>query len=398
MITYLSTDLHVLYNCNKLFQRYLRHSSKKIVLGIESTFDDTGVAIVNEHGDILADALYTQTNEHLRNKGVNPSVAQVAHEQNLPLALNEVMTKASMSFNDLSALATATRPGLSLCLGEGLKFSQSLLKKHMLPFIPVHHMEAHLLTARLSVEIPFPFLSLLVSGGHCILCLALDLGQYRVLGETLDEPPGAAFDKVARALKYAKRDSEQVLKGKDLAALAEMGNCHHYKLVVPFSTKAERHCDFSFAGLQTQALRHLQAATSIQDEADVAAWFQYNTFKHILSKTQRAILFCKNSGLIPSSSTLVVSGGVASNTVLNSALNVLCNKTKMDLVVPPKQLCVDNGIMIAWAGMEYLLSEKGFSDDPFNEKLLPKAGLGPSIRQEVIKSHIKLPKIDFFGL
>ena len=384
-----------LLTINRLSQKLQKHS--KHVLGIETTFDDTGVAIVNDNGDVLADTLYTQKEIHLQNRGVNPIVAQLAHRQKLPIAVDEVMNRANMSFREIDALATATHPGLSVCLGEGLQFSKHLIRDHKLPFIPIHHMEAHLLTARLGTAIQFPFLSLLVSGGHCILCIALKLGQYKVLGETKDEPPGAVFDKVARAFKFVEQKQERVFNGRDLEKIAKFGNCHRYKPVVPFSRRAECHCDFSFAGLQTQALNHLQKAKSFQDEADVAAWFQYCSFKHILSKTHRAIVFCQIKNLISdSSATLVVSGGVASNTLLQSGLEALCKRTKTNLVIPPSHLCTDNGIMIAWAGMEYLLKDLGISDDPFNEKYLPKSALGTSIKQEVIELHIKIPKIDYF--
>ena len=234
-----------------------------VILGIESTFDDTGVAVVDSNGNILGESLIKQNKEHIKTGGVDPRVAQLLHRRNLPIALNDALNEAGIGMNNINAVATATKPGLPFCLLEGLNFTKSIVKKNKVPFIPVHHMESHLLTVRLIQKVEFPFLTLLASGGHCILCLAHNLGQYTVLGKTLDEPPGAVFDKIARTLSPSplfdmhhpsRYTFGRLVNGSDIEMLALQGNPHAFNISLPFRRKHSLSCDFSFSGIQTQTM------------------------------------------------------------------------------------------------------------------------------------------------
>nr|CAB3264589.1 probable tRNA N6-adenosine threonylcarbamoyltransferase, mitochondrial [Phallusia mammillata] len=354
-----------LSNCTYL-SNHLRKINK-LVLGIESTFNDTAAAVVDQNGSVLGELCYTQDEEHVVNQGVDTRVSQKIHAKLLPNIVNEVMKKSQVSFQDLSAIATATKPGSPFSLRAGLEFSQKLVAETRLPFIPVHHMESHLLTARLNQNIPFPFLTLLASGGHCIICVTQGLGQHLILGYSLDEPPGAVFDKVAREMKIAERSGEFRLNtGADVEKLAIHGDRKQMPLKIPMLNV--QNCSMSFSGLQTQTLRLIKHSS--EDEyANIAASFQFTLTSHIMKRLHRAILYSKQEKLLSDQKpTLVASGGVMCNSYIRKALQNLCNITDMNLVCPPPKLCSDNGIMIAWTGMEYLLAGKGISEDPQKER------------------------------
>uniref|UniRef100_A0A670XM00 N(6)-L-threonylcarbamoyladenine synthase n=1 Tax=Pseudonaja textilis TaxID=8673 RepID=A0A670XM00_PSETE len=186
------------------WNNYLRkvsvHSGKsistKIVLGIETSCDDTGAAVVDETGSILGEALHSQADVHLKTGGIIPPVAQRLHQENIARVVQHAVSSSGISMEDISAVATTVMPGLALSLGIGLKYSLELVKKHQKPFIPIHHMEAHALTVRLTDLVPFPFLVLLLSGGHCILAVAQGVSDFLLLGQTKDIAPGDMLDKL----------------------------------------------------------------------------------------------------------------------------------------------------------------------------------------------------------
>ncbi|XP_039270932.2 tRNA N6-adenosine threonylcarbamoyltransferase, mitochondrial-like isoform X2 [Styela clava] len=342
--------------------------------------------------------------EHKITGGVHPVTAMKLHEVNLPLVVDDVMDKAGIDFQDLSAVATATQPGSALSLQAGLIFSKQLVAKHRLPFIPVHHMEAHALTVRSIEEVNFPFLVLLASGGHCLLCLAQNLGNYKILGQILDEPPGAVFDKVAREIvKYLPPEyCSTTSGGRIIEALAKKGDSLKHPFSIPLTghtkTVRSRSCNFSFSGLQSQVLRKIailreRNELDIVTCQDVAASFQKAAIQHITNQLHRGIIFCQIRNLSQPSPILVLSGGVAANSCLRESVLNICNKMNTKLICPPIHLCTDNGIMIAWAGMEYLKQGIGISEDPENVRYEPRSPLGDYIGNEIIKENIKLPKV-----
>uniref|UniRef100_F6ZCF4 N(6)-L-threonylcarbamoyladenine synthase n=1 Tax=Ciona intestinalis TaxID=7719 RepID=F6ZCF4_CIOIN len=381
-------------------------SRSRFVLGIESTFDDTGAAIVDCDATIHGEAIATQTKAHVKAGGVDPRIAELLHRDNLPRVVEAVLQQAGIRYQtkDLDAVATATRPGNPFCLKRGLEFTKMIVERHSLRFIPVHHMEAHLLTARMNNEVNFPFLGLLATGGHCIITITHDLGNHQILGEAIDEPPGAVFDKVARALqvKLDRPDThERLWNGGDVERLACEGDRSKVKLTTPLR-QSPRVLDFSFSGLQTQTLRVIDQPEPGEQlhkipvkYADIAASFQHTMTQHILSRVHRAILMSRDK-LNQESPTLVVAGGVVCNSYLRNALSRLCDITNITIVCPPLPLCVDNGVMIAWTGMEYLKRGKGISPHPYNERYEPKCRLGEKITTTTHRK-VKLPKINYFN-
>ena len=393
-----------MYKNNKIFNQlkllFSKTTAKTVkrsfILGIESTFDDTGAAVINSDGQLVGECLITQKNELTKTGGVDVWHAQQFHHQHLPVAVNRAMKEADVEYKDLSALATATKPGMYLCLKEGLEFSKKIITHHHLPFIPVNHMEAHLLTSRMSQHnenehLDFPFLTLLVSGGHCLLIAAEELGSYKLLGKCLDKPPGAAIDRIARLLS-PNDDSNVKRNGSYLEKVAEKGDCNKFEIPVPMyrsGRKNDYSCDFSFSGLLSNTQTLIKNENEIE-HPNIAASFQKSLASHLCRQTGRAISFCELlDKKFSQNRTLVVSGGVACNLYIRKKLMTVCDEFNWKLICPPPKLCTDNGVMIAWAGYEYWKHKKGFSKDPLNEKYQSKCDIGPYIRNEVIASKIK---------
>ncbi|KAJ6665236.1 hypothetical protein lerEdw1_004285 [Lerista edwardsae] len=368
-----------------LLSRISVHSGKcfstKMVLGIETSCDDTGAAVVDEAGNILGEALHSQSEIHLKTGGIIPPVARQLHEENIDRIVQQALRVSGVNVNELSAVATTVKPGLALSLGVGLEYSLELVKKYKTPFIPIHHMEAHALTVRLTNKVEFPFLVLLLSGGHCILAVAQGVSDFLLLGQTLDIAPGDMLDKVARRLSLQKHPKCSGLSGgKAIEQLAQQGNMRSYGFKVPM--EQQHNCNFSFAGLQSQITRMiaqrereegLQEGQLLSCSSDLAAAIQYTVTVHIAKRTHRAILFCIREGILPQSkATLVVSGGVASNQFIRKALKVVTDATNFTLLCPPPRLCTDNGVMIAWNGIERLRAGLGVFYDIEGIRYEPK--------------------------
>uniref|UniRef100_A0A8D0UNS8 N(6)-L-threonylcarbamoyladenine synthase n=1 Tax=Sus scrofa TaxID=9823 RepID=A0A8D0UNS8_PIG len=256
----------------------------KLVLGIETSCDDTAAAVVDETGNVLGEAIHSQTEVHLKTGGIIPPVAQQLHRENIQRIVQEALSASKVSPSELSAVATTVKPGLALSLGVGLSFSLQLVDQLKKPFIPIHHMEAHALTIRLTNKVEFPFLVLLISGGHCLLALVRGVSDFLLLGKSLDIAPGDMLDKV-------------------------------------------------------------------------------------------------------------VSGGVASNLYIRKALEVVTNATQCTLLCPPPRLCTDNGIMIAWNGVERLHAGLGILYNTEGIRYEPKCPLGIDISKEVGEAAIKVPRL-----
>ncbi|XP_073154630.1 probable tRNA N6-adenosine threonylcarbamoyltransferase, mitochondrial [Henckelia pumila] len=339
-----------------------------VVLGIETSCDDTAAAIVRSNGEILSQVVSSQADLLARYGGVAPKMAEEAHAQVIDQVVQEALDLAKLTEEDLSAVAVTIGPGLSLCLRVGVRKARKIAGTYALPIIGVHHMEAHALVARLvDRELKFPFVALLISGGHNLLILARDLGHYIQLGTTIDDAIGEAYDKTAKWLGLDLRKSG----GPALEELAREGDPNFIKFKVPM--KQHKDCNFSYAGLKTQVRLAIESksidagipisSASTEDKlarANVAASFQRVAVLHLQEKCERAIEWALK--IEPSIKHLVVSGGVASNQYVRARLNEVVGRTGLQLVCPPPSLCTDNGVMIAWTGIEHF--QMGRYDPP----------------------------------
>ncbi|GMI75841.1 glycoprotease 1 [Hibiscus trionum] len=329
-----------------------------VVLGIETSCDDTAAAIVRGNGEILSQVVSSQADLLARYGGVAPKMAEEAHSQVIDQVVQDTLDKAGLTGKELSAVAVTIGPGLSLCLRVGVQKARRVAGNFNLPIISVHHMEAHALVARLiEKELQFPFLALLISGGHNLLVLAHDLGHYTQLGTTIDDAIGEAFDKTAKWLGLDMRKSG----GPAVEQLAQEGDAESVRFSIPM--KQHKDCNFSYAGLKTQvklaiASRNIDAkvpllCASSQDRssrADIAASFQRVAVLHLEERCERAVEWALK--IEPSIKQLVVSGGVASNQYVRARLDQVVKKYSLQLVCPPPNLCTDNGVMVAWTGIE----------------------------------------------
>lgn len=313
------------------------------ILGIESSCDETAAAIVTEDGLVLAEALLSQT-EHAAFGGVVPEIAARAHLAHLPGLVTRVMTEAGLGFADLGGVAASSGPGLigGLIVGSGV--AKGIALATGLPFVAVNHLEAHALTARLTDGVAFPYLLLLVSGGHC-QCVAVEgVGRYRRLGGTIDDAVGEAFDKVGKLLGLGWPG------GPALERLAAGGDPARYAFPRPL--RGRPGCDFSFSGLKTAVAQvvatYPAGALRAQDAADIAASFQQAVADVMADRVSHAL------AMMPDAQRLVVAGGVAANTLLRRTLQGVADARRVVLTAPPLRLCTDNAVMVAWAGLERL--------------------------------------------
>ncbi|XP_021387080.2 tRNA N6-adenosine threonylcarbamoyltransferase, mitochondrial [Lonchura striata] len=382
------------------------HSGKqrfrRLVLGIETSCDDTGAAVVDEAGCVLGEALHCQKEVHLQSGGIIPVVAQQLHRENINQVVQEALRASGVSVAELAAVATTVKPGLALSLGVGLQYSRSLVSRHQKPFIPIHHMEAHALTIRLTHHLEFPFLVLLISGGHCLLAVAQGVSDFLLLGQSIDIAPGDMLDKVARRLSLRKHpECHSMAGGKAIEHLAQTGNQELLTFRLPM--QQYRNCDFSFSGLQNlvnNAIVQKEKEEGIQEGEilscvkDVAAAVQHAVAVHIIQRTYRAMLFCIKNSILPSkNATLVVSGGVASNQYIRKVLQNLADANDFALLCPPPRLCTDNGVMIAWNGIERLRAGLGVLHSTAGIRYEPRAPLGIDISKRVEEDSIKVPKL-----
>ncbi|XP_010264174.1 PREDICTED: probable tRNA N6-adenosine threonylcarbamoyltransferase, mitochondrial isoform X2 [Nelumbo nucifera] len=300
-------------------------------------------------------------------------MAEEAHSQVIDQVVEQALGKANLTEMDLSAVAVTIGPGLSLCLRVGVRKARKIAGKFNLSMVGVHHMEAHALVARLiERDLQFPFLALLISGGHNLLVLALDLGQYIQLGTTIDDAIGEAYDKTARWLGLDMRRGG----GPALEELAQEGDAESIKFSIPM--KQHKDCNFSYAGLKTQVRLAIESkkvkaeipisSASCEDRssrADIAASFQRVAVLHLEERCDRAIEWALK--IQPSIKYLVVSGGVASNKYVRTRLNQIVKKKGLQLVCPPPSLCTDNGVMVAWTGIEHFRLGRFDPPPPANE-------------------------------
>ena len=323
-----------------------------IVLGIETSCDETGIALYDSQRGILAEALYSQIKLHQQYGGVVPELASRDHiRKTLPL-IREVMTRAHCRASDINGVAYTAGPGLAGALLVGAAIGRSLGMTWNVPTLGVHHMEGHLLAPLLETDAPaFPFVALLVSGGHTQLVAVQGIGQYQVIGESLDDAAGEAFDKVAKLLGL------EYPGGPHVAQLAQQGTPGRFVFPRPMTNRPG--LEFSFSGLKTHVLTTVQEHTHAghiepQTKADIAHAFQEAVVATLSIKCRRAL---QQTGM----HTLVIAGGVSANTRLRQELAQMAAQQNARLYYPKLQYCTDNGAMIAFAGCQRLLA--GQCDD-----------------------------------
>jgi N6-L-threonylcarbamoyladenine synthase len=327
------------------------------VLGIETTCDETAAAIValrpTGGGDILANEVMSQIAEHESFGGVVPEIAARAHIDVLDRLIARALEDSKLSLNDLDGIAGAAGPGLIGGVIVGLTMAKALALASGKPFIAVNHLEGHALTARLTDNLAFPYLLLLVSGGHTQLVAVKGVGDYRRLGSTVDDAVGEAFDKVAKMLGLGYPGGPRVERE------AAKGNPSRYNFPRPMAGRAKP--DFSFSGLKTAVRLEADrlAPLSGTDVTDLCASFQAAVVDTLVDRLRAGLR--RFSEEIGPCSSLVVAGGVAANGAIRRALQRFCAESGLKLSVPPPALCTDNGAMIAWAGIERL--RLGLTDD-----------------------------------
>jgi N6-L-threonylcarbamoyladenine synthase len=314
-----------------------------IILGFESSCDETGVALVCTERGLLAHTLHSQVAMHAAYGGVVPELASRDHVRRVVPLTRQVLELANVTLQDVGAMAYTAGPGLAGALLVGASVAQSIAWSLDLPAIPIHHLEGHLLSPRLATPSPeFPFVALLVSGGHTQLLRVDDVGQYTLLGETLDDAAGEAFDKTAKLLGLGYPG------GPALAKLAEQGDAT--RIALPRPMLHSHTLDFSFSGLKTAVLTRLkeaerQGSAGAQMRADLAAATELAIIEVLVAKAATAL---EQTGL----TRLVVAGGVGANRLLRESLAARLSKRRAEVFFPPLELCTDNGAMIAFAAAQ----------------------------------------------
>ncbi len=313
------------------------------VLGIETSCDETGVAVYDAEVGLMAHSVYSQVELHGAYGGVVPELASRDHVRKTAPLIREVMTSAGLQLGSINGVAYTSGPGLVGALLVGAALGRSLAWALGIPAVGVHHMEGHLLAPMLESQRPaFPFIALLVSGGHTMLVEVDAIGCYRILGESLDDAVGEAFDKTAKLLGLPYPG------GPELARLAKFGNPDRFRFPRPMTNRPG--LDFSFSGLKTFALNTLSRLPgSDQDRADIARGFEDAVADTFYIKCKRAI---RQTGI----KQLVVAGGVGANSRLRERLNILAGEERAMLAFPHPAMCTDNGAMIAYAGCVRLMA------------------------------------------
>ncbi len=320
-----------------------------LILGLETSCDETAAAIVSDDADfarrIRANRVASQLVEHKPYGGVVPEIAARAHLDKLDDLIRLALDDAKITLADLDGVAATSGPGLIGGVMVGAMTGKSIAAVRGLPFIAVNHLEAHALTARLTNDVSFPYLLLLVSGGHCQLLLVKGVGAYRLLGTTIDDAAGECFDKGAKLLGL------DYPGGPAVERAAAKGNPKAFDLPRPMLGRAG--CDFSFSGLKT-ALRQLAAEKELSAlfVADAAASLQAAIADILYDRARNAFRILGEENIKPTA--LVAAGGVAANSAIRTQLAKLANENRTPFTVPPATLCTDNGAMVAWAGVERL--------------------------------------------
>ncbi len=325
------------------------------VLGIESSCDETSASVVIDSKDpeerILSNVINSQIHIHAEYGGVIPEFAARNHADMIDKVIKESLDKANCKIQDIDIIAATGGPGLIGGLLVGMVTAKTIAVMLDKPFMAINHLEGHLLTTRLCYDVDFPYLLLLTSGGHFIFAEVFCVGNYKILGETLDDAAGESFDKVAKMLGF------EYPGGPAIQKYAELGDPNRFEFTMPLQRRSG--CDASFSGLKTAARLQIEKLEKVtdQDKYDMAASFQYIVVKFITRQIEKAYHMTES---LPKN--VVVAGGVAANKSLRESLLKFCQENNLNFFAPPLSLCSDNAAMIAWAAIERKKAGFSYSD------------------------------------
>ena len=332
--------------------------TKKITfLGIETSCDETAAAVIRENdkgtADVLSNVVSSQTSEHRKFGGVVPELAARAHLENIEYIIKASLEESKVSLNEIDGVSATAGPGLIVCLTVGLNIGKSIAAFSNKPFVAVNHLEGHALSPGLEKNVQFPYLLLLISGGHSQFLIVKDVNEYKQLGTTIDDALGEAFDKTAKMLGLGYPGGPSVEK------FSKLGDKDFFKLPEPIINKSG--CNLSFAGLKTAVLRE---SKKIQDDKimkyNLAASFQNTVNKILYKKTKIAVQIFKEKTK-KKDVKLVIAGGVAANKSVRENLLLLSKEINFEIIFPNIKYCGDNAAMIAWAGIKRF--KKNLIDD-----------------------------------
>ena len=317
-------------------------------LGIETSCDETAAAVIRENdegtADILSNIVSSQIEEHKKFGGVVPELAARAHLENIEYIIDAALKKSGTTINEIDGVAATAGPGLIVCLTVGLNIGKSIAAFSNKPLIGVNHLEGHALSPGLNEKIKFPYLLLLISGGHSQYLIVKDINEYEQLGTTIDDALGEAFDKTAKMLDLGYPGGPNVEK------FSKEGDENFYKLPEPIINKAG--CNLSFAGLKTAVLRESKKINGdVKLKYNLAASFQKTINKILYKKTKIAVEMFKEKTK-KENFQLIVAGGVAANKTIRENLTQLSNEMNFEIIYPDLKFCGDNASMIAWAGIQ----------------------------------------------
>ena len=322
-------------------------SKKPLILGIESSCDETAASIISENNQgnpiVLSNIVSSQVDIHKEFGGVVPELAARSHIEKIDWIVQKAIAESGTKVEEIDAIASTAGPGLIVCLSVGLSFGKALASSLDKPFIAVNHLEGHALSPKLNTELDYPYLLLLISGGHSQYLSVKNLSEYQRLGTTIDDAIGEAFDKTAKLLGI------EFPGGPQIEILAKKGDPNKYNLPKPIFNRGG--CNLSFAGLKTAVLKITKEIKTDQEKFDLAASFQ-KTIIEILNKKTKIAFTEYEKKIKTKKKKFVVAGGVAANKEIRSMLINLCKEKKYDPIFPPIELCGDNAAMIAMVGLE----------------------------------------------
>jgi N6-L-threonylcarbamoyladenine synthase len=325
------------------------------VLAIETSCDETSASVVCDSSDpasrILSNIVSSQIDIHKKYGGVIPEYAARNHMDVIDGVIKCSLIEAGISLDDIDVIAATGGPGLIGGLLVGMVISKTIALRKNKPFMAINHLEGHILTCRMCHDLNFPYLHLLTSGGHFIFAEVLGVGRYRILGETLDDAAGEAFDKVAKMLGF------EYPGGQSIETHSKNGDENRFRYTIPLARRVG--CDASFSGIKTKTKQIIESIGDItyQDKCDIAASFQNTVVKFIIRQFGKAYEMCETNPKI-----IVISGGVAANSKLRSNLLEFCEERNLKFLAPFINLCSDNAAMIGWAAIERIKDGYTFSD------------------------------------
>ena len=320
---------------------------KLTFLGIETSCDETAASVVREKadgtGEILSNVISSQIEEHKEFGGVVPEIAARAHIEKIEFIIKKALKESNLNFNKINGISATAGPGLIVCLTVGLNAGKAIAGALKKPFVAVNHLEGHALSPKINSKIKFPYLLLLISGGHTQFVEVKEVNNYKRLGTTIDDALGEAFDKTAKLLGI------EFPGGPKIEEWAKKGDENYFKLPKPILKRGG--CNLSFAGLKTAVLKISKELKNQKEKYHLAASFQKTINEILYEKTKKAMEeFLKDKKNIEK--TFVIAGGVAANLKIRESLTKLSKEKKFSPIFPPVNLCSDNAAMIAWAGIE----------------------------------------------